>query len=113
MAIPIIFGDSILGVLDVQADHVNRFTDEDIAIKTTLAGQIAVSLQNVRSFAEVQARAEREALIGSISQKIQGATTVESVLQITARELGRAVGSKQTRVILKDYASATPTDNKS
>jgi len=113
MSIPIIFGDAVLGVLDVQADHINRFTDEDIAINTTLAGQIAVTLQNVRSFAEVQARAEREALIGSISQKIQGATTVESVLQITALEMGRAVGSKQTRVILKDYASAKPTENKS
>ncbi len=110
MSIPIIVGDTMLGVFDVQADQFNRFTDEDVAIMTTLARQIAVSLQNIRSYADVQARAEREALIASIGQKIQGAATVESVLQITARELGRAVGSKQTRVLLKDYASAETTE---
>lgn len=50
MAIPITAGDEVLGVLDVQADFFNRFTNEDVAIKTTLAQQVATSLQNIRSF---------------------------------------------------------------
>ena len=101
MSIPIMVGDTVLGVFDVQADRVNRFTDEDVAIMTTLAQQIAVSLQNLRSYTEAQTRAEREALIASIGQKIQSATSVESVLQITAREIGQALKSKNTRVIVK------------
>jgi len=100
MSIPIMVGDAVLGVFDVQADKVNRFTDEDVAILTTLARQIAVSLQNIRSYTEVQARAEREALIGSIGQKIQGANTVENALQVALRELGHALGA-HTSVKLK------------
>jgi nitrate/nitrite-specific signal transduction histidine kinase len=106
MAIPISIGDTVLGVLDVQADYINRFTDEDIAIKTTLAQQVATSLQNVQNFAQAQHQAERESMLNLIGQQIQSADSVEAVLQITARELSHALHSKDTRVILRDIASA-------
>jgi PAS domain S-box-containing protein len=60
MAIPIIIGDELLGVLDVQSEQVNRFTDEDVRVKTALADQIAVAVQNARSYAEAEQQAERE-----------------------------------------------------
>ncbi len=50
MAVPMIAGDQVLGVLDAQSDVIGRFTDEDVQIMTTLAVQIAVALQNARSF---------------------------------------------------------------
>ena len=46
MAIPVSIGDNVLGVLDVQADHIDRFTLEDIAIVTTLAQQVAAFPRN-------------------------------------------------------------------
>jgi len=52
MAVPLVVGDEVLGVLDVQADEVERFTSEDINIFTTLASQIAVALQNARQHNE-------------------------------------------------------------
>ncbi len=104
MAVPIKVGETLLGVFDVQGDVVNRFTDEDIAIKTTLSRQIAVALQNLRNFAKAQQQAERESKLNVISQKIQSATTVEAVLQIAARELGQALGAPMTiaQLSLKD-----------
>jgi len=50
MAIPIAVGDEVFGVLDVQADYIERFTNEDIAIITTLAQQVGTSLQNIQSY---------------------------------------------------------------
>jgi len=52
MAVPIIIGESLFGVLDVQANEVNHFTEDDVRIKTTLATQIAVAVQNARLFSE-------------------------------------------------------------
>lgn len=96
LAVPLIVGERVLGVFDVQSDQVDRFTPEDVNIQTTLASQIAVALQNVRAFSQAQRQAERETTLNVIGQKIQSATTVEAVLQIAARELGRALGAPLT-----------------
>src|SRR6185503_16841938 len=95
-AVPMIVGDKVIGVLDVQSELLNRFTEIDVNIYTTLAAQVAVALQNTRSFEQSQRQAERESMLNTIGQKIQSATTVEAVLQIAARELGRALDAPLT-----------------
>jgi signal transduction histidine kinase len=52
MAVPMIVGDQLLGVFDVQSDKVGGFADEDAGIYTTLASQVAVALQNARLYVE-------------------------------------------------------------
>jgi PAS domain S-box-containing protein len=100
MAIPLVAGNQVLGVLDVQDIETERFTDEDISIMTTLASQVAVALQNARTYALTQQQADQEAMINLISQRIQSTTSVESALQVAIRELGRALGAKRTNVQL-------------
>lgn len=96
MAVPLVVGEQVLGVLDVQSDRIDAFTEEDANIQATLASQVATAMQNARSFAQAQRQAEREAMLNTIGQKIQSATTVEAVLQIAARELGRALSAPLT-----------------
>ena len=96
LAVPMIVGDKLLGVLDVQSEHLNAFSVEDANIQLTLASQVAIALQNAYSFAQAQRQAEREGLLNTINQKIQSATSVEAVLQIAARELGHALGAPMT-----------------
>jgi PAS domain S-box-containing protein len=52
MAVPMIVGDQVLGVFDVQSDKVDYFSVEDANIFTTLASQVGVALQNARLYAE-------------------------------------------------------------
>ena len=52
MAVPMIVGDKVLGVFDVQSDRVDGFSDEDASIYTTMASQVAVALQNARLYVE-------------------------------------------------------------
>jgi GAF domain-containing protein len=96
LAVPLLIGDQVLGVLDVQSDQLNAFTEEDANIQLTLASQVAIALQNAYSFTQAQKQAEREALLNAINQKIQSATSVEAVLQIAARELGHALNVPRT-----------------
>ncbi len=59
MAVPLIVGDNLIGVLDLQSDQDGYFTDEDIQIQRTLSSQIAVSIQNARLYAEQVAAAKK------------------------------------------------------
>ena len=104
MAVPMLVGGKVVGVLDVQSEQVNRFSDTDVDIQTTLASQIAVALQNARSFTNAQKQAERESKLNAIAQNIQSTTTIEEAMQIAARELGHALGKRQTLVALEPAA---------
>ncbi len=99
VAVPITISGRVLGVLDVQQNTVGGLAQEDVELLQSIANQVAVALQNARSYRQTQRQADREALINAIGQQIQNAATVESVLQIAARELGRAV-ARPTRIEL-------------
>lgn len=59
MAIPMIGSDTMIGVLDVQSDEIDHFTELDVQIISTLADQVAVAVQNARLFSEQVKTAER------------------------------------------------------
>jgi GAF domain-containing protein/HAMP domain-containing protein len=110
LAVPMIVAGKVIGVLDVQSETANRFTEVDVNIKTTLASQVAVALQNARSFQQTQKQAEREAAVNLITQKIQGTTSIETALKVAARELGHLMGMKQTIVSLNENIAGKDQD---
>jgi methyl-accepting chemotaxis protein len=98
LAVPMIVGGKVIGVFDVQSDQVGRFGESDINIQTTMAAQVATSIQNVRSFEQSKAQADLESLVNTIGQKIQRATTVEDTLQTAIREVGLALGASRVSI---------------
>jgi putative methionine-R-sulfoxide reductase with GAF domain len=100
IAVPIAVGDRVLGVLDVQHNEVGGLDEDDQTLLESIAGQVAIALQNTRLFAEAAQTAEHEAAINLIAAQIQSATTVEDALQIAARELGKALRAKRAGIQL-------------
>jgi signal transduction histidine kinase len=69
LAVPMIVGDELIGVLDVQSDQVNRFTPEDVRLKTTLADQIAVAVRNAQAFERERRTVERLKEVDRLKQE--------------------------------------------
>jgi sigma-B regulation protein RsbU (phosphoserine phosphatase) len=95
VAIPISAGKQVMGVLDVQQNVVNGLNEEDVSLLQSLASQVAISLQNARSFEQSKSQAALESLVNAIGQKIQRATTVDGTLQTAIREIGLALGASR------------------
>jgi signal transduction histidine kinase len=58
-AIPLHVGSRVTGVLDLQSDRPDAFHPDDIAVLQTLADQIAIAIDNARSY-ELSQQAVRE-----------------------------------------------------
>ncbi len=91
MAVPLLVGNQTLGVLDVQADKINYFTQDDLRIYTTLAAQISVALQNARLFAQAQRQTRQEQLLREITARVRNSTDPDIIIRSAVRELGQAL----------------------
>jgi GAF domain-containing protein/HAMP domain-containing protein len=61
MAIPLLVGEKVVGVLDLQSEKANELNQEILSAFEALAGQLAIAIQNANLLAETeQARAEVE-----------------------------------------------------
>ncbi|HEV2382138.1 MAG TPA: SpoIIE family protein phosphatase [Terriglobia bacterium] len=53
MAVPLLYRDRVIGVVDLESPRVGYFTDEHVRIFSTLAPQIAVAIENARLYERV------------------------------------------------------------
>jgi GAF domain-containing protein len=106
LAVPMIVGGNVIGVFDIQSEQVGRFTESDVNIQTTMAAQLATSIQNVRSFEKSKKQAELETVVNSIGQRIQRTTTIEDTLQTAIRELGTAIGASRVKASLRSASTS-------
>lgn len=101
LAVPITYGDQVLGVLDAQDSEVGGLGPEDSQLLQTIAGQLAVALRNARLLAQIQQEAEQAALINAINRKITQTTDIDGALRVAATELSRALEARETAITLE------------
>lgn len=65
-AVPVMLGNEVVGVLDVQSEHVGGLTQEDEKILVALANQVAITVHTTRLFGQMQE-----------AQEYQGRTVAE------------------------------------
>ncbi len=91
LCVPLVFGERVLGVLDIQADRRNSFTEDDRVLFETVAGTIAASIRNADLYQSEQWRRRvgdslRE-VAGLLSEYVGIDQALESILTELERNL--------------------------
>ena len=63
MTVPLLYRDKVIGVIDLESPHLNYFNEDHVRIFSTLAPQIAITIENARLYERVarsEARLERD-----------------------------------------------------
>lgn len=100
VAVPITLGEEVLGILDVQQNSVNGLTEEDVYLLQSVANQVAVALRNANLYEQVERQVIQQTRVNEISQKIQATMDLDSVLRVSAQELGQSLGVRRATVQL-------------
>lgn len=100
--LPLKVGERILGVLDVQSQHLYVFTDENTRILQILADQLAVAIVNSELFAEAQERLSQHRLLHHVTTAAASATTIEEALNSVVQGLQVTLGGDQISIMMAD-----------
>ncbi len=98
--LPLVIDQRWIGNLIISWPAARTFTEGDRRLYEALTDQAAVVVNNRLLFDQTQQRADREAVINAISQKIQGTVTVQGALQAAVQELGVALKARRASVAL-------------
>jgi GAF domain-containing protein len=98
LAVPLIYRNEVLGVLNVESEQPAAYTQDDEEMLGTLGGSLAAIIANARLLEQLRAQAERERLIYDITTKIRRSSNMEAILTTTASELTKAIGARGARI---------------
>ena len=101
IAIPVKVRDQVVGVLNIRSGSSGKsFSEEDIEFLQSISERVGLSLENARLFSATQKRAAKERTIGGISTRISESSDINSILQVAAEEIGRALAGSEVVVQL-------------
>lgn len=100
LAVPLRFGDECIGVLDAQSSEPDRFSEADLFVMQTLAGQIATAIESARAF--TAQREEAWILNGllQVAANLASASTLDELLPAIVRLPPLLLGCQRCYCIL-------------
>ena len=97
--------DHLLGAITLQSHKANAFDDEHKQLLVSMAGQVAVALENARLFEAENQRVKELAAISTLSLAMREARDRKELLSILLDELTRAVKADAIALITKEQSS--------
>ncbi len=102
LALPLMVGSEIIGVLDVQSTEKNAFSIEDINVMSTLARQVSIAIQNARAYQQTR-EALKRAEIASMElsrqnwKQFTGQQEIEGVMfdGVNTKTVSRSAGQTE------------------
>jgi GAF domain-containing protein len=98
LAVPIMYGDRLLGVLDLESPRVAAYDENDLEIITTLGTNLGSVISNIQLLQRIREQIDRQQQIFDITSRIRQSVDIHRILETSATELAHALKLRHTQV---------------
>ena len=98
LALPISWKGRTIGAIGLRRQRDEGWHEEEVVFAQVVVDQLAQTLENLSLLDQAQRHAVHDKLIRRISERLQGAADMESLLQTALREAAAAVGASRAFV---------------
>ena len=98
LAVPILYGAELIGVLNFEHPLIAAYDEHDIEILTIFANSLGAIIANSRLVKEITDQVNREHLIYEASSRIRRSVDIQTILDTSVAEICRAVGAGKATI---------------
>jgi PAS domain S-box-containing protein len=109
LTVPIMLGQRVIGVLDVQSGELGAFDEDDVETFETLADALAVAIENARLYEEERRRSEELSALLDTAQALASSLELREVLEIIAQQVKALTQADGSRIYLLEPDGETLT----
>ncbi len=102
LAVPLEVDGRVRGVLNVDSDRLNAFTEDDQELLESLAAQAARVIQNTWLYEQLRLKARLLESLASVSRTINSALNLDEVLQTITRNAAELMQAKMCSLLMLD-----------
>ncbi len=113
VVVPLIFGSQVIGVLDVESNQLNYFTNDDLFILKTLAAQISTGLEDARLYSAQKEEAYYLNVLLQVAENLSDTTDLNDALDTIVRITPVLIGVSRAVIFLHDQTDKMFASTKS
>jgi len=102
LAVPLLFKNQVVGVIDIQSTQTDYFTPEQQEILVLLAGRLATAIENARLFERAQSQADTLLLLHEVGREASSILDMEALLRRAAELVKRVIDYQIMSIMLHD-----------
>jgi len=102
LVLPLLMGDTFLGVLDLQSDQPHAFSEDDEHVFDSLADQVAIAIHNAQVYSGERSRRLLSEMLYEVSRALSQSLDVNVVLRQVLDSLSRIVPFDRGSMMLQE-----------
>ena len=112
LAVPVKLRGEVIGVLGMTREADQAWTQDEMTIAHSIAGQIGLALENARLFEETSRRAGREKVIADVTRQVWSSENLENIMQTAVAQLGDVLTASKVVIQLgtEEQLMAIPSE---
>jgi sigma-B regulation protein RsbU (phosphoserine phosphatase) len=100
LCVPIKTGNRVLGVINVESDEVNAFTQADERLLATLSGQLATAIERIHLFEQTQRQAREISGLYDIALTTSSVLDADALLERIYRQVQQLIKPDTFMIVL-------------